>query len=131
MSHALVLMARARSTLWSERPTALRRAYCDGAAHCWRSSGLAGVEITWQSTKTKRASNRARKLLASPWSTRKGKLRQSEASTSGTGRKRENQTLHGRASTAEVTHHALWSSPASSGESWRSARIKGKNIPKL
>src|SRR5262249_34333904 len=100
-------MARARSTLWSERPTALRRAYCDGAAPCWRSSGLAGVEITGQSTKTKRASNKTRKVVASPWSTRKGKPRESETSTSGAGRKRENQTLQGRASSADVTHQVL------------------------
>jgi hypothetical protein len=34
LQHALMLMTVARSTLWSERLTALRRAYCDGAAHC-------------------------------------------------------------------------------------------------
>jgi hypothetical protein len=45
MSQALELRAAAIRRLWSERPTAFSKAYCDGAAHCWRRSGRAGVEL--------------------------------------------------------------------------------------
>jgi hypothetical protein len=68
---------------------------------------------------------RAQQLIATIPS-RNGVLSSSDTNTSGTGRKRENQTPEGSAMRAVVTHDTPCSSPACNGEGCKSWRMKGE-----
>ena len=104
ISSALVLTATASRMLCWESETALTQAYWRGATHCCNSNGRAGVAITWKATRKNRARNRTRKFVAAPCRKRNGSIRSRDVSTSGVGRKRENQVLKGRDRSAEVIH---------------------------